>query len=92
MLLHSSQKGAEIDLEKIPKPNGIDIVDWLKIYPSYGFILCVDKNKSGKCIDIFKDNGLSADIIGDVIDEKKIFTALNGEREILFDFLTEEIY
>jgi hypothetical protein len=92
MLLHSSRKGAEVNLNKIPRPAGVYILDWLKIYPSYGFIMCVDKDKSVKCINIFKENGLSAEIIGKIIDKRKIFIALNNEQEIFFDFEKEEIY
>ncbi len=92
MLLHASNKGAEVKLEKIPKPDSIDLVDWLKIYPSYGFILCVDKIHSDHCIRLFNEKRVASDIIGEVTDGNNLSLFLNGEKEIFFDFKKDELY
>ncbi|RLA92239.1 MAG: phosphoribosylformylglycinamidine synthase, partial [Deltaproteobacteria bacterium] len=38
LLLEASRKGGEIYLDNIPAPKEIDFVDWLRMYPSFGFI------------------------------------------------------
>ncbi|MDD1776516.1 MAG: AIR synthase related protein, partial [Candidatus Methanomethylicus sp.] len=38
MLCEASSVGANVDLEKIPKPNSITLSEWLVSYPAMGFI------------------------------------------------------
>ncbi len=92
MLLEASQKGAEVRLEDIPRPDGFDLIDWLKVYPSYGFILCVDKDKCGDTVKLFSNNGITASVIGEVIRDKKIYFNYNDEKGVFFDFLNESVF
>ncbi len=92
MLLHSSCKGADVKLDAIPKPSSINMLDWLKIYPSYGFILCVDKDHSDYCVKLFNDNKIAADVIGEVNDESCLSINFEEKREIFFDFDKDDLY
>ncbi len=92
MLLESSNKGAEVHLQNIPKPVDIDLIDWLKIYPSYGFIVCADPGKCDDLLSLFTENGISANIIGEIINENNLYLNHSGEREIFFDFSKESIF
>jgi hypothetical protein len=66
MLLEASKCGADIELESIPKPEGIDLLHWLSLYPGYGFIFSVDYHLAGRIIDLFKTHRINASLIGRV--------------------------
>ncbi|MHC1604532.1 MAG: methanogenesis marker 2 protein [Candidatus Methanofastidiosia archaeon] len=86
MLLETSSVGAEIDIEKIPRPDNVDIVDWIKMYPGFGFIL-TSKNKNTKTIlKLFKEAGVACSVIGKVTNGSKMIIKDNKESQILFDF------
>ena len=92
MLLHASQKGAEIILDDIPRPDSIILEDWLTIYPSYGFILCTNNENTDRCIELFTERGIASAIVGKVNDQNRIITNYNGEKEVFFDFEEDILY
>ncbi len=91
-LLYSSHKGAEISLEHIPRPNSMTLADWLAIYPSYGFVLCVEKGNRDQCLALFDRAGIGAQVVGAVKDEPLMTLSYEGTKEELFDFDTENLY
>jgi hypothetical protein len=91
ILLELSNKGAYIDIESIPYPEGFDFIDWLKIFPSYGFILGSSKINAYKIIDLFNKKGISSNIIGNVNESKRVILRYKGKEGILFDFYKERI-
>jgi hypothetical protein len=90
-LLETSKKGAEICIEKIPKPESIELINWLKIFPSFGFILSVNKKNTKKCLNIFQSCGIEARVIGEVIKDKKMKVKYFDEESVLFDFEKDKI-
>ena len=90
MLCESSQLGATVNLENIPKPAGVRFVDWLATYPGIGFI--ISTNQPGCCLDLFRNHGLSSAVIGKIIAEKKIWISYEGERELFSDLENESIF
>jgi len=91
MLLEASNVGGKIEIEKIPKPKDIEISRWIKIYPGFGMILTSSKDASKKCIKILEDHGISASIVGKVIQEKRLFIGTNDTYIPVFDFSKDNI-
>ena len=91
LLCECSRKGGVVNLDAIPSPPGVYLLDWLKAFLSYGFILCVDDSCLGACLDSFHKKGMDAGVIGEVIEENKLILQFKGAREILFDFDKESI-
>ncbi len=91
LLLESSRKGAVIDLNKITKPDSFVFIDWLKAFLSYGFVLTSDKADTGKIISEFANKNISAEVIGEVKEERKFRLLFNNEDEVLYDLETETI-
>ncbi|MCX5894952.1 MAG: AIR synthase related protein [Proteobacteria bacterium] len=91
LLLEVSHKGAFIDIDKIPKPDTFPMIDWLKAFLSYGFILCVDKIDTKTIIKMFEENKITATVIGEITGEKQLVISYQGEQDILFDFENETI-
>lgn len=90
MLLETSSVGAVVDILKIPCPEGMDFLDWIRMYPGFGFILACDKDKSEEIIKLFSHKKVKTCVIGTIIEEKKMIIEKDGESRVLFDF-SEEI-
>jgi selenophosphate synthetase-related protein len=93
MLLESSRKGAELNLDKIPHPpeEKIDFQHWLKVYQGCGFVVTCHRHNTKKIIDLFHSVGLTADVAGKVNENKKLIINLGQYQETLFDFTFERI-
>ena len=86
MLLECSGKGAEIQIERIPKPYAIPLRDWLITFPSYGFILSIRPEYTTKVKDMFDSINLTCEVIGKIIGGSNVFLVQNGgERRLLWD-------
>jgi hypothetical protein len=91
ILLESSHRGAVVDLKSIPKPQGIELVDWMRAFLSYGFIITCEPCNTARCIDEFLSVGVEARCIGRVTAENKLVLKVDGEEGVLWDFNRERI-
>ena len=91
LLCECSRVGCVLKLDDIPKPPDVDLLTWLKCFLSYGFILCVDDGNSAACLELFREKGISAGLIGKVQQESHIVLNYRGDEEILYDFGKESI-
>ena len=91
LLCECSRKGGLIMVDKIPKPPRVPLINWLKAFLSYGFILCVDDPYLSACLDSFHRKGISAEVIGEVLEWRQIVIQSKYAKEILFDFDKESI-
>lgn len=66
MLLETSTCGAILDLEAIPRPAGVALETWLTAFPSYGFLLSVDRHQVAKIQTMFHEQQLACEVIGEV--------------------------
>jgi putative methanogenesis marker protein 2 len=85
MLLESSKCGAKVNLDKIPKNKNVNWETWLKSYPGAGFILTAEENKIDELKSLLKQFSIEAEIVGDVIPEKKLYLKYKKEEKIVFD-------
>ena len=92
VMLSASGKGAEITVERIPRPSSVSLGDWLKMYPSYGFILCVDRRNRERCLALFEEKGITAKVIGLVTEGPEMVLHYEGVRETIFNFKTDILY
>lgn len=90
-LLESSKKGGYIEIERIPRPKGVTLREWLKVFPSYGFVLSAGSRDSSRCLQIFRERGIAAEVVGTVTDDLKIELSYQGKRAVLFDLSREGI-
>ena len=71
MLLELTGCGAVVDLNAIKKPAG-DLLRWLKAFQSFGFLLCVEPDKSCEMMRFFNHSHLTCVPIGDINNTGKI--------------------
>lgn len=91
MLLETSDLGATIELEKIPRNESIEWDQWLKLYPGAGFVLTSPQEKANKCIELLENVNIKSAVCGEIIEEKKLYLTYKDQKEILFDFEAEKI-
>jgi selenophosphate synthetase-related protein len=91
MLLETSGKGGYVDVSRIPIPEGVDFVQWVKAYQGYGFVLTALPSHSSKIIELFGSVGATGAVVGKV-DGSKILSLKEGKNvKVLFDFNKEII-
>lgn len=66
MLLATSSCGATVNLGALPKPDGVDLMRWLLSFPSYGYLLAVDADKSAEVCSHFRARDITCEVIGKV--------------------------
>jgi uncharacterized protein len=66
MLLQCSQVGAELWLDRVPHPDGVDLARWLISFPSFGFLFSVDPNQAANVTAAFTDRQIACGRVGTI--------------------------
>ena len=90
MMCESSRVGAICYLDKIPRPRRHDLLSWLMIYPSMGFIISTTNPE--RCCDILQEGGFSTGRVGVITADKKVVLAFGEERGIFIDLNKESAF
>lgn len=92
LLLERAGLGAEVILDRIAVPEGLDLFEWLQTYPSYGFLLLCRHGLEAAVISRFEKRGIWAGEIG-FTDSSRVLRLRLAEEEALFlDFQREGIF
>lgn len=91
MLLEASGVGASVELEKIPRNENVEWDNWLKLYPGSGFVLTVQKENADDCINLLEEVNITSRIVGEIIEDKKLYITYENQKEVLFDFNKDSI-
>jgi selenophosphate synthetase-related protein len=89
MLLESSRIGADLTVDRIPRPPGVDLARWLTAFPSYGFVLAVEPARSDDVIGAFSARGIASAVVGTVDAGRRLTISSGGEREVIWDLARE---
>ena len=85
MLLETSNKGAIVNLEDIPKNPKISWNDWLKSYLGSGFVFTAKEENCDKIINYLKDFSIEANVVGEVVKGKSLIVKYKDENFELFN-------
>ena len=88
MLLESSQLGADIQLDAIPKPPAVDWLQWLITFPSFGYLLTTDEIHLSSLLACFHDRDIAAAAIGTLNRSGECRVHRRGESELFWDLNT----
>jgi len=91
IMMENSGKGALIDIASIPCPTGLDLLNWIISFQSFGFVLSVSPKLSKAVVDLFRERYIDAAVIGRVLDTKKITLKKGAETQTLFNFKNDKI-
>ena len=64
MLLECSMIGAELWLDRLPRPKNVALERWLISFPSFGYLLSVAQEYSSKTIALFEELGIACARVG----------------------------
>jgi selenophosphate synthetase-related protein len=91
MLLEASGVGAAVDIDKIPVPEDINLIQWLTAYQGFGFVGAVKKENVNRVFEALERSNLSVSVIGKITAEKRFKIALGKAQRLLFDLSKEKI-
>jgi uncharacterized protein len=91
MLLETSEKGGSVDVDLIPRPEGVNFAQFVKSYQGCGFVVTAKQELSQKVIDLFHEVGVTGSVVGKVDASSKLVLKQGGEERTLFDFSKEII-
>jgi len=86
MLLETSGKGAIVDLDRIPRPSGVDLLQWLKSYQGCGYVVTCDPSNSQRISEMYASVNVTSAIIGKVTEEQKLIVKQGDQTAVMFDF------
>jgi len=91
MLLETSNAGATVELELIPRSADVNWEDWLKLYPGAGFVLTAEEDNVEEVVEILENVNITTAVVGSIISDKKLYLTSNDHKEVVFDFDTDKI-
>lgn len=91
MLLEASDVGATVELEKIPRNESVKWEQWLKLYPGAGFVLTAESNNVDRCIKLLEEVNITSAVVGEIIEDKKLYVTHEDQKKVLFDFKSDRI-
>jgi AIR synthase-related protein len=83
MFMDCSQKGANVFLKQIPKPDQVNWSDWLCAFPSFGFVMTCPVNKVDDVVALCQHRDIHAATIGHVTQRPSI-EVINEEQNVTF--------
>ena len=81
MMLECSQVGATIQLDAIPKPKASSWADWLRAFPSFGYLFTTPADRLEKLIALFEERDIAIAKIGEIISEPKLNVCYGTEKK-----------
>ena len=91
MLLEASCVGGKIDISLVPRPDRIDLLQWLRAYQGCGFVVTCACDSTQAVIDGFEKRGMTAARCGSVIEGSELIVELEGDAQTLFDMSTDTL-
>lgn len=85
MLLEPSGCGVTVDLDQVPRPEDVPLETWLRVFPSYGFLLCAPPAHAEACAAAFTDRGLACAVVGHLDGSGELRARLEGHRAAVVD-------
>jgi uncharacterized protein len=86
MLAECSAVSITIDLDAIPKPEGVALERWLLTFPSFGYLLSVNPEHVRETIARFAGRGIAAATIGSVGRGSRLIIRDGAASETIWDF------
>ena len=88
-LLEAAGCGATLELERIPRPEGVSIERWLETFPSFGFLLAAPPGSATDAAAPFLRRGLACGVCGRLDDSAMLRLAAGGDTAVLWDLNRE---
>ena len=91
MMLEASGVGGLVRVDELPRPDEVELDQWLKAYQGCGFVVACEPSASDDVLAEFARRGLEAAVCGTVTEGQEMHVELAGARKILFDFAVDTL-
>ena len=85
MLLETSDKGAVVNLEDIPKNENMQWNDWLRSYPGSGFVFTASADYCEYIKHYLSRYSIQAEVVGEITDSNSLLLNYKGQQEEVFN-------
>lgn len=82
MLLECSDVGAELWLDRLPRPAGVELERWLVSFPSYGYLLSVPTADTARTTELFAGNDIACAVVGRITTEYGLMLGYGEARSV----------
>jgi selenophosphate synthetase-related protein len=90
-LLELAGCGATLEVERLPRPQGVPLERWLVTFPSFGFVLATSPRHADATCQLFRTRGLAADTVGQVDDTRVLRITAGREAATVWDLAREPL-
>jgi selenophosphate synthetase-related protein len=92
MLLEPTRCGVVLDVDAIPRPDGVDLERWLVAFPCLAFLLCMpDDAAEAACRRAAEERGLSYDRLGTIDASGRIELRAGDQQRTVIDLTAEDV-
>jgi uncharacterized protein len=91
MLLECGGLGVTVDLDALPRPADVGLVEWLGCFPCLLFLLCAPPVREKDCMAAFHDRGLVAEVVGTLDDSGLLQITAGGATATVLDVRNEPV-
>ena len=82
MLLECSEVGAELWLDRLPRPVDVALERWMISFPSFGYLLSVSPEHSSETIALFNKCGIACALVGQLTASRSLALSYGSAREM----------
>jgi selenophosphate synthetase-related protein len=91
MLLEPGRLGVDLDLDVLPVPEGVPLLDWLSCFPCLAFLLTCPADRVEDCVGAFRARGLTAQPLGVLTDGGQVRLVRAGQAATVFDLTVQGV-
>ena len=84
-LLELAGCGATLAVDRVPRPDGVDVETWLLAFPSFGFVLAVSPETAAEACAVFEAHGLACAECGAFDDTRTLRIQAAGAVATVWD-------
>ncbi len=85
-LLEVAGCGAVLDVDRLPRPDGVSALRWLRTFPSFGFLLATTAEHADAACAVFERHGLACTPCGHFDDSRALQLESGRQRATVWDF------
>jgi selenophosphate synthetase-related protein len=85
-LLEAAGCGAVLEVDRLPRPDGVSVERWLRTFPSFGFMLVTTAEHADAACAVFESRGLACAVCGHFDGSRALQLESGRQRATVWDF------
>lgn len=84
-MLEGAGCGAVLEVDRLPRPDGVGVERWLRTFPSFGFLLAAAPERADEARAAFTARGLACEPCGEFTDTRRLDLQSGRDRATVWD-------